>query len=389
VTAEGKVSTFAGGKEGLADGKGNAARFRYPNGIAMDRAGNLYVTDYGSNRIRKVTADGKVSTFAGSDHHFADGKGHIAQFNAPSGVVIDRAGNLYVTDSKNHRVRKVTPKGEVSTFAGSEEGFAEGKGSRARFNAPSGIVMDAAGNFYVADTENHRIRRISATGVVGTFAGSGKKGFADGKGNKALFARPSGIVMDGAGNLYVADSGNHSIRMVTPAGKVTTLAGGKQGFVDSRGSRARFNAPSGIVMDGAGNLYVADTGNNRVRKVTAKGAVSTLAGGGKRTESDGKGDKARFERPYGIVMDRAGNLYVTDNNRVRKVSMNGEVTTLAGSVPDILCAHGGGCIETGSFEDGPGHAARFWQPSGIALDAAGNLYVADTGNHRVRKIVVE
>jgi DNA-binding beta-propeller fold protein YncE len=155
------VSTIAGGEEGFADGKGSAAQFYHPAGIAIDAVGNLYVADFGNSRIRKVTPKGEVSTIAGSKIGFADGSGNAAQFFSPSGIAIDAAGNLYVADTYNHRIRKVTPKGEVSTIAGSEEGFADGQGSAAQFNIPFGIAIDAAGNLYVAAAFNHRIRKIA------------------------------------------------------------------------------------------------------------------------------------------------------------------------------------------------------------------------------------
>ncbi|MDR2208258.1 MAG: SMP-30/gluconolactonase/LRE family protein, partial [Azoarcus sp.] len=218
-----------------------------------------------------------VSTFAGGENYFADGIGSAARFNSPSDITIGAAGNLYVADTKNDRIRKITPTGEVSTLAGGEEGFADGIGSDAKFDSPSGIAIDAAGNLYVVDTGNDRIRKITPAGEVSTLAGS-EEGFADGVGSDARFYGPASIASDAAGNLYVAGSGNNRIRKITPAGEVSTFAGGKEGFADGIGSTAKFSYPSGIASDAAGNLYVADIGNERIRKITPAGEVSTFAG---------------------------------------------------------------------------------------------------------------
>ncbi|MDR2208342.1 MAG: hypothetical protein LBE22_05145, partial [Azoarcus sp.] len=229
-----KVSTLAGGEEGFADGVGGEAKFYWPFGITSDAAGNLYVADGGNHRIRKITPAGEVSTLAGGEEGFADGVGSDAEFDHPSGIAIDAAGNLYVADGGNHRIRKITPAGEVSTLAGGEEGFADGVGSDAKFEHPFGITVDAAGRLYVADTANDRIRKITPAGVVSTLAG-GELGFADGVGSNAKFSRPFGITSDAAGNLYVADTVNNRIRKITPAGEVSTLAGSEEGFADGIG----------------------------------------------------------------------------------------------------------------------------------------------------------
>jgi len=356
------VSTLAGGAIGnkgdwlgLVDGAGNVAQFTGPRGITIDAAGNLYVTDAYNHRIRKVTPNGEVSTIAGSGPTesfymssttgaFADGEASTARFHSPSGIAIDTAGNLYVADSGNDRIRKITPNGEVSTLAGGgkyqQKSFADGEGSTARFYYPYGIAIDAADNLYVADYGNNRIRKVTPQGEVSSLAGGGEPGFlgdfADGEGNDARFSHPSGIAIDRAGNLYVADKSNHRIRKITPKGEVSTVAGSGPinsiesihggirtgGFADGEASTARFYVPHDIAIDKAGNLYVADTYNNRIRKITPKGEVSTLAGG-EEGFADGEGSVARFSEPSGITIDAEGNLYVADsrNNRIRKITI--------------------------------------------------------------------
>ncbi|MCL2162058.1 MAG: hypothetical protein FWH56_09300 [Betaproteobacteria bacterium] len=207
-----------------------------------------------------------VTTFAGSMDGFVDGKGDVARFSLPHSITIDTAGNLYVTEYDNHRIRKISPAGEVSSLAGGKAGFADGIGDAAQFHAPRGIAIDASGNLFVADGRNHRIRKITPAGEVSTLAGS-TDGFADGIGSAARFRNPDGITIDAKGNLYVADHYNHRIRKVSPAGEVVTLAGGESGFADGIGSAARFYLPTDITIDAQGNLYVVDFGNNRIRKI--------------------------------------------------------------------------------------------------------------------------
>jgi hypothetical protein len=388
------VTTLAGlaGTPGSADGTGSAARFYCPYGVAVDSAGNVYVADRGNHTIRQVTPGGVVTTLAGLAGSWgsADGAASAARFSGPSGVAVDSAGNLYVADTSNQTIRQVTPGGAVTTLAGlaGSYGSADGIASAARFNWPSGVAVDSAGNVYVADSGNSTIRQVTPGGAVTTLAGlAGSYGSADGTGGAARFYGPGGVAVDSAGNVYVADYDNHAIRKVTPGGVVTTLAGlaGIGGSADGTGSAARFIYPEGVAADSAANGYVADTGNSTIRKVTPGGAVTTLAGlAGKWGSADGTGSAARFYQPFGVAVDSAGTVYVADtyNHTIRKVTPGGVVTTLAGNAS--IVDQGG--FPIGGYADGTGGAARFYRPNGVAVDSAGNVYVADTDNNTIRKV---
>jgi alpha-tubulin suppressor-like RCC1 family protein len=328
-----------------------------------------------------------VTTFAGTANVIgnADGTGSAAQFVWPTGGAIDGSGKLFVADTVNCTIRKVTPAGVVSTLAGfpGNSGSADGASSAAQFSYPRGVATDGSGCLYVADTYNSTIRRVTPAGVVTTIAGvAGHVGSTDGSGSVALFNYPSGIVADGSGNTYVADTNNHTIRKVTPVGVVTTVAGtgGLSGSADGIGTGAQFNSPQNIAIDATGNLYVTDTNNSTIRKVTPAGVVTTIAGlaGYYSDSSDGTGSAARFAQPSGIAVDFAGNLYVTDGNyTIRRITPSGVVTTVAGVA--------GYCGRS----DGTGSAVQFYQPHGLAVDSTGNLYVMDSGNATIRKGVFE
>lgn len=285
ITTAGQVSLIAGqsGTAGSADGNGASARFNMPAGIAINSTGIIFVADTANATIRRIGTDGAVTTFAGtaSVRGSADGAGTAATFSMPNGIALDAAGNLYVADSMNDTIRKITATGTVTTFAGTAGalGSTNGNGAAARFNLPTGLTIDSTGNLYVSDTTNNLIRKITATGDVTTFAGlDGVSGSQDGTGGAAFFNHPNGLTIDGAGNLYVADTGNSVIRKITPAGNVTTLAGlaGIAGLLDGSGSDAFFNQPQALGIDAGGNLYVADTGNAALRKINTAGGVTTL-----------------------------------------------------------------------------------------------------------------
>jgi len=326
------VTTLAGdGTAAWLDATGTAAQFSGPIGVAVDTAGNLYVADGG--RIRKIViSSGVVTTLAGDGtYSFLDATGAAAKFNSPVGVAVDTAGNLYVADAFNNRIRKIViATGAVTTIAGTgTAGYSgdAGLATSAQFSEPSGVAVDTAGNLYVADYNNNCIRKIVlATGVVTTLAGDGTFGFLNGTGAAAKFAGPKGVAVDTAGNnLYVADTSNQRIRkIVISSGDVTTLAGsGPLGFADGPGATAQFKNPFAVAVDTAGNLYVADQKNHRIRKIViSSGVVTTLAGDGTAAFLDATGTAAKFNFPIGVAVDTAGKLYVADlnNNRIRQMS---------------------------------------------------------------------
>lgn len=322
-------STFVGtaGAAGSTDGTGSAARFSSPSGIAIDSAGNVYVADTFNNTIRKITPGGVVSTFAGTPGVTGgmDGTGAAAQFNAPIGVAVDSSDNVYVADSGNNTIRKITPGTVVTTLAGlaGSAGSTDGTGSGARFNGPRAVAVDSAFNVYVADTFNHTIRKITPGGVVTTVAGLAlNPGSTDGTGSAARFRDPKGIAVDTAGNIYVGDTFNDTIRKITPGRVVTTLAGvaGSVGSSDGSPAAARFSAPTALTVDASGNLFVDDTNNETIRRVRPNGFVTTVGGSpGLAGSTDGSGAAARFNAPQGITVSPNGTLFIGDtgNDTVR------------------------------------------------------------------------
>jgi PKD domain/RTX calcium-binding nonapeptide repeat (4 copies)/NHL repeat len=315
------------------------------------------------------------------------GQATAAQLRFPRGVAVDVAGNVYIADRDNHRIRKVSPAGVITTLAGTGvPGFSgdTGQASAAQLRFPESVAVDAAGNVYIADTDNHRVRKVDPAGVITTLAGTGVPGFSGdtGQASAAQLNVPRGVAADAAGNVYVADRNNHRVRKVDPTGVITTLAGtGTPGFSGDTGqaSTAQVDNPLGVAADAAGNVYIADQGNNRVRKVDFAGVITTLAGTGVGGFSGdtGQATVAQLAGPEGVGADAAGNVYIadTDNYRLRKVDSAGVITTLAGT-------------GTQGFSGDTGQAvlAQLYSPIGVAADAAGTVYIADTGNNRVRKV---
>ena len=339
-------TTIAGtaGTSGSTNGLGTVALFNYPASVVVTgNSSNIYVADYGNSTIRKIiplsgkwvvtTISGTAGT-TGSD----DGTGTNALFNYPTGIAINDSGTLYVADYGNSTIRAIVPLAGswvVTTVAGTAgtTGSDDGLGSEALFYYPISVAVDSAGNVYVADYGNNTIRQITmveSTWVVTTIAGkAGKSGSADGTNSSARFDSPAGVAVDSAGNVYVADYGNDTIRKITPSGTnwvVTTIAGqaGKSGSIDGANNTARFHQPSGLAVDANNNLYVADVGNDVIRKIIPVGTnwvVTTIAGtAGKSGSANGTGSSARFNRPMGVTTDSSGNLYVADtyNDTIRR-----------------------------------------------------------------------
>lgn len=382
ISPDGIVTTVAGGGNyGADDGPAETASFYHPSAVATDAAGNLYVADTYNQRIRKISAAGLVTTLAGrGDIGRDDGPGTEATFDEPRGLAVDSSGNVYVADTINCLIRKISPAGVVTTLSGSGElGFSDGAGTAASFHYPIGLAIDPSGTLYVGDSFNHLIRRVDKVGGVTTWAGSvSAVGATDGLGSAASFNSPEAVSLDSAGNVYVADAGNSLIRKISPIGMVTTFAGkeGTVGHVDGVGPDAAFYNPRGIAVDAAGTVFVVESEDGRVRRITPSASVSTWGGGPSYGHADGPGDDASFFYPNGIAPAADGTLYVTDrsNNSIRKISPDGVVSTLAGSY--LGSGH----------HDATGSLARFDYPIGIAVDAANNVYVADTDNHAIRKI---
>lgn len=320
------VETLAGsGSPGSRDGSSLDSGFQWPTGLAADSKGYVYVADFSNNQIRGVSREGKVITLAGTGlGGHADGEAPKAMFHGPQTVAVDREGNLFIADSENFRIRKITPDARVHTVAGSDHSaYADGRGGFARFVYPTGIAVDSHGNVFIADRGSHSIRRIEPDGTVSTLAGNGTPGYRNGPGSRARFHDPLSVVVDPQGYLYVADAGNHTIRKITPSGQVINYAGGGlPGFRDGRGSEALFHWPTGLALDNDGVLYVSDSNNSRIRRISRSGEVSTLAGNGMPGFTDGPGRSARFNFPTGLGIDHGGALYIADsaNHLIRRIT---------------------------------------------------------------------
>lgn len=379
----GAVTTFAGtmGVQSYYNGSLTSSNFNQPTAVAVDSSGNVYVADTGNQVIRKISGS-LVSTIAGipSNSGYADGSGATAKFSSPQGLTVDTSGNLYVADTGNHVIRKIVISSmQVSTLAGNNTsmGGADGTGTAANFGSPTGIFTDNT-NLWVMDNNYNTLRKIViATTAVTTFAGT-TGGSTNGTGAAALFNLPSGMSVDSSGNIYIADTYNDTIRKITPGGVVTLLAGqvGVSGAANGAGTASTFSSPFCTAVDPSGNVYVADTGNSLIRKITTGGTVSNFAGTGSSGYGDNNtGTSAVFSYPQAIISDPSGNLYVGDgqNFRIRKITSAGAVTTVAGS-------------GTSQSVDGSGTAASFGYPAAMAMDASGNIYVADSAGNTIRKI---
>ncbi len=317
------------------------ATFNLTTGLATDSTGAVYVAN-SHNTILKITSAGVVMTFAGKpdERGTADGVSSEARFVYPIGIATDAADNVYVADKVSNTIRKITPMGEVTTFAGAagNAGHADGMGANASFSGPVAAATDSAGNIYVADYGNSTIRKVTPTGDVTTLAGSaGESGEVDGVGAAARFTTPYSIATDREGNIFVAEISSHVIRKITPAGVVTTLAGkaGEAGHADGIGTNATFSSPHGVAADYQGNVYVADYGNDTIRKITPAGVVTTLAGQvgqGENGEFDGLGSAATFFQPMAITTDRGGDVFVLEADNVREVTPAGQASTFVGAL---------------------------------------------------------
>src|SRR6266480_964100 len=398
TSATGIITTVAGNGSASFAGDGGAATsasLNSPNGVALDAGGNLYIADLGNERIRKVAAaTGIITTVAGNGVFGFAGDGGAAtnaSLSVPVGVAVDAGGNLYIADHSNNRIRKVTPgTGIITTVAGNGSPSFAGDGgaaTSASISRPDGVALDASGNLYIADYVNHRIRKVdAATGIITTMAGNGNPTFA-GDGGAATSASmyvPTGVALDASGNLYIADYGNQRIRKVDVAtGIITTVAGnGFATFLGDGGAatNASLNYPASVALDASGNLYIADPNNNRIRKVAAAtGIITTVAGGGSSLGDGGAATSASLYDPTALTLDASGNLYIADqnNHRIRKVdAATGIITTVAGNGSPAFAGDGGAAT-----------SASLNYPDRVALDASGNLYIADQRNNRIRKVI--
>ncbi len=405
MTPDGAVSTVArNGTEGFSGdgGPATSAQLFHPESVAVDAAANLFIGDRLNNRIRKVTPDGVIKTVAGKNMSSSGGDGGPAtraRLSNPTGVAVDTAGNLFIADAENNRIRKVTPGGVISTVAGNgNRGFSGdgGPATSAQLYRPRGVAVDSAGNLFIADGWNYRVRKVTPDGVISTVAGNGRPGFSGdgGPATSAQLGRPNGVVADTAGNLFITASSSvggtlswfaDRIRKVTPGGVISTVAGnGNPGFSGDGGpaTSARLFIPEGIALDAEGNLFIADTGNHRVRKVTPENVISTVAGDGRpgfdSDDDGGPATSAQLAAPSGVAVDTAGNLFIADagNCRIRKVTRDGVISTVAGNG---ICGFGG--------DGSPTTSAQLSNPRAVAVDAAGTLFIADGA--RIRRVAGE
>jgi len=408
VSASGIITTVAGHGGVFAfngdGGPATAADLSAPNSVAVDGSGNLFIADMTDNRIRKVSVNGIITTVAGGGAVLGDGgPATAAQLDYPMSVVVDGSGNLFIADTLHNRIRKVSDSGIITTVAGNgAAGFSGdgGQATSATFNSPSSVAVDSSGNLFIADTTNERVRKVSASGIVTTVAGTPNNHFS-GDGGPATAAwlwSPNGVAVDSSGNIFFADTNNRRIRKVTPGGIVTTIAGnGELGFSGDGGpaTQAPLGTPSAVAVDSSGNVFISDADNLRIRKVSANGIITTVAGNGIAGFSGdgGPATQAQLQRAAafwnffgGIAVDRSGNLFIADtgNQRVRKVSPDGIIATVAGN--GVTTGEQIFTVGTFAGDGGPATAASLSLPTGVAVDASGNLFIADDFNYRIRKV---
>jgi len=392
VTTAGIISAVAGNGNYGYSGDGGAAtsaELNAPYGLAFNASGDLYIGDYGNYTVRKVNAAGTISTVAGTGAASSGDGGPAASIslNYPINSAVDAAGNLYIAEDFANRVRKVTPAGIISTVAGAgSSGFSGdgGPATSAQLWSPRALAIDATGNLYIADTANNRIRKVTPAGIISTVAGNGNGSFS-GDGGLAIDAGtgyPEGVAVDSSGNLYISDNSDCNVRKVTPAGIISTVAGtGKRGYSGDGGpaTSAQISFPEGIAVDESGNLYIADPLNNRVRKVTPAGIISTVVGNGTAGHSGdgGPATSATIYEPFGVAVDASGNIYVVDEYslRVRKVTPDGTISTIAGTGAQSYTGDGG-----------PALSATFGSTNGVAVDLGGRVYVSDASNGAIRML---
>ena len=388
VDTKGVITTVAGtGTAGFGGDGGPAAKAQLstPAGLALDSAGNLYIADFGNNRIRQVSSSGNIATVAGNGNFWYSGDGGAAtsaQLNGPTGIAVDAGGNVYFADTLNHRVRKMSPDGTITTVAGTGTGGFGGDGGAAgaaQLNQPFGLALAAAGNLYIADMQNHRVRQVRPAGSITTAAGSATPGFGGDGGapSSAQLNYPTGVAVDTAGNLYIAEHGNQRVRVVSN-GVITTLAGNGLGTYAGDGgaaAQASLNGPTGVAVDGSGNVFIADTGNNVIRMVSPDRYIITVAGTGVLGYSGegGPAASAQLVAPTAVVRDASGNLYITADSRILIAPVGGSIATIAGNGKPGYTGDGG-----------PATDALVNAPRGLAVDAFGNVYVADTLNNAIR-----
>jgi len=340
VPNEPVVSTLAGsGITGTADGIGTGASFNFPTVVTNYDLNSILVVDRSNHKIRKITSDGTVTTIAGTGAFGAlDGPALTATFRYPDGAVTDSQGNIFISDQSNHKIRKIDTNGIVSTFAGSGvAGFSDGSGTTAKFYYPAGMGIDANDNLYVADYSNHRIRKITPSGVVTTHAGLASAGATDGNVSVAKFNGPTGVGVDASGNVFVADYNNHKIRKIDTLGEVTTVAGtGTAGAADGSSATASFNHPAIVALDVQNNLFVTDEGNHKIRKINSFGDVTTFAGAEHPGTNESIAYTAMFKSPNGVCVDNTGTVYIADyaNHKIRKITTYGY--SILPALPDGL-----------------------------------------------------